>query len=213
MTVGQIDFLKYYPKVSYISYPCYISDAKGCVCMFICISIPIFCKPVFFFNFSWIYPQEQHCCYTMRCILNRKFLTFQSGFFTVDSHQRYENSSLITSLPTFSCDQSLISAILLGTLCYLIMIFICNLTISADKPLKICLLTICIYPFLLFLINFYSFLICKLFSLFNYSSLYSLGVSHKGHIWYSLMFRQVLNLIIPISWISCFPAGAPDPHQ
>lgn len=149
MTVGQIDFLKYYPKVSYISYPCYIPDAKGCVCMFIsiCISIPIFCKPVFFFNFSWINPQEQHCCYTMRCILNRKFLTFQSGFFTVDSHQRYENSSLITSLPTFSCDQSLILAILLGTLCYLIMIFICNLTISADKPLKICLLTICIYPF------------------------------------------------------------------
>lgn len=150
----------------------------------------------------------------MRCILNRKFLTFQSGFFTVDSHQQYEISSYITSLPTFSCDQSLILAIVVGTLCYLIMIFICNLIISADKPPKICLLTICISSFLLFLLNFCSFLIWMLFSLFNYSSLYSLDVSHKGYnIWYSLTFRQVLNLIIPISWISCFPAGAPDPHQ
>ena len=146
----------------------------------------------------------------MRCILNRKFLTFQSGFITVDSHQQYENSSYITSSPTFSSDQSLISALLVGTLCYLIMIFICNLTISADKPFKTCLLTICI-SFFLFLLNFCSFVICIL--LFNYSSLYSLDVSHKGYIWYNLMFRQVLNLIIPLSWISCFPAGAPDPHQ
>ena len=98
----------------------------------------------------------------MRCILNRKFLTFQSGFITVDSHQQYENSSYITSLPTFNSDQSLISALLVGTLCYLIMIFICNLTISADKPFKTCLLTICI-SFLLFLLNFCSFLICILF--------------------------------------------------
>lgn len=149
----------------------------------------------------------------MRCILNRKFLTFQSGFFTVDSHQRYENSSLITSLPTFSCDQSLILAILLGNCAISLWFSFAIWLLVLINLLKYAYWPFVYILFLLFLINFYSFLICKLFSLFNYSSLYSLDVSHKGHIWYSLMFRQVLNLIIPISWISCFPAGAPDPHQ